>query len=89
MPNKKVYMWLCAGGILAIIAVIWAASIRFSISASIVDFKISKDKGVGALEDFQKSFKKQIDGLQEKFNAQTATSTATTSTEEKILNPKL
>lgn len=77
--RKHLYMWLCAGGTLAIIAAIWAASIKFSISAAADDFQASKQKGAEALDDFQKNFKKQLDDLQDKFNA-AATTTAVTST---------
>ncbi len=81
MPNKKVYMWLCAGGTLAVIAIIWVASIKFSIGAAAIELGESKKKGMEAFGDFQKNFTQQMEDLQNKFNAPAVvTSTAATST---------
>ena len=80
MPDKKVYMWLCAGGTLAVIAIIWVASIKFSIGASVIELGESKKKGVEAFGDFQKNFTKQMEDLQNKFSAPTTTLTVTSTT---------
>lgn len=78
--KKKLYMWLCAGGTLAVIAIIWVASIRFTLGASAIELGESKRKGAAALNDFQENFTKQMEDLQNKFTAPIATSTVATST---------
>lgn len=80
MSNKKVLMWLCVGGVTAVIAVIWVASIRFSISASAVELKESKRQGLETFTELQTNFKKQIEEMKEKFEKLQATSTSEVST---------
>ncbi len=81
--KKKLYMWLCAGGTLAVIAIIWAASIKFSIGAAAIELGDSKKKGAEAFGELQKNFTKQMEDLQNKFNTPAEISTSTATSTEK------
>lgn len=78
-PDKKrFWMWFCVGSITAIIALVWFASIRYSIGASIIEAKQSNQKSMDALTNFSDNFKKQFDEISNSLN--TTTSTVATST---------
>lgn len=78
MPEdrKKLYMWLSVGSITAVIALIWFASIKYSISASVADAAESKKRGLESFRNLESDLKKQWDSMKNIFEVKETTSTA-------------
>lgn len=77
--RKHLYMWLSVAGTTLAIGLIWAASVKYDIAASIGNLKNAKSDTWDTLSVFRDGFNKDLSGLKELLN-QTVITTSTTST---------
>ncbi|MFA5133527.1 MAG: hypothetical protein WC459_01860 [Patescibacteria group bacterium] len=84
--NKKLYMWISVAGTLFVIFLIWIASVRYSIKASVIDFSSKTDNGLKSMDEIEENIKKELLELKEALNSSVATSTNEAATSSLQMN---
>ena len=73
--NKKLYMWLSVISVTLIIGFIWIASVKYSISNSILNLKETKNQGMESFSEFRQGFEAQLEDVKYFLKVSPTTST--------------
>ena len=77
--NKKLYMWLCVVGTTLVIGLIWAASLKYNLAATVMSLQNTKSGNWKMLENLGGNLEKDYQGMKNVFK-QNIITTSTTST---------